>query len=429
MGNYSLLLVLSIAFVVIVFGDITRRNLYQSDLHVVETYNRSQAKSIAQSVALAVGNTLNNGGTVTSVSNYEDWDEMGGSYKYTATTNGDTLSLTVWGKVNGVTYEQELKYKTITEEPIWQPNLPYAVFSGINMELTGSAKVIGNVGTNATGNRDVDLEWSTSIDSSLYIGPGGDPSSTVYQASGSNVKGELGNLPSPGEYELPKFVDYPAKTNIKTPVVTTWPFTNITLTPSDYDGAYIPSVTVQSNYSLTIDTGTEDRVMHVGDFNLFQGTVNVTGSGKLTLIVEDDLRVEGSSQMNTSGDQSNLFTYYGGSDALDFAGSTNFNGSVYAETADIHIGGSGGIQGHIITGGENVIVDGAAQANTRVLYAPNARVEVNGSGRIRGAIVANEFVATGAGIVEFSSEMTSQIPVLEMEEDEGGGGYKILSWY
>lgn len=429
MGNYSLILVLSVTFAIIVFGDLTRKNLYRSEVEIVETYTTNQAKNIAQSVAMAVGKKLNDGEAVVSVPDYQDWEDMGGSYKFLTTVSGDTLTLTVWGKVDDISYEQEVIFKTLTGEPVWQPSLPYAVFTGVEMDLTGSAKVVGHVGTNATDAGAVSLDWSTSIDSSLYIGPGGDPATTVIQQSGNNVKGDLGNLPSPGEYEMPKFIDYPAKTVIRSPVLTVWPFTNITLNPSDYDGAYIPSVTVQSNYTLNIDTGTEDRVMHVGDFNLYQGTVNVTGTGKLTLIVENNLYVNGSSRMNTSGDQENLFTYYGGSNRLDFGGSTNFNGSVYAETADIHIGGSGGIQGHIITGGESVVVDGAAQANTRVLYAPNANVEVNGSGRIRGAIVAKQFIATGAGMVEFSSEMTSSIPELEMEDDGGSGGYYILSWY
>ena len=430
MGNYALILVVAATFSMIVFRDRTQQNLYKSEVELVQEYNTNQAKGIAQSVAMAVGKKLNNGDTIIDVTNYTEWADMGGSYKYETVANGDTLTLTVWGKAGTIEYEQELKFKLLTADPTWSPNLPYAVFTGTEMDLTGSAKVIGHVGTNAINSGAIDLAWSTSIDSMLLIGPGGDPSSTVRQASGHNVKGGIGNLPSPGEYELPRFVEYPAKTNITSPVLTTWPNTNITLNPSDYDGSYIPSITVQSNYTLNINTGTEDRVMHVGDFNLTQGTVNVTGTGKLTLIVENDLLVQGSSQMNTSGDQENLFTYYGGSDMLDFGGATNFNGSVYAETADVHIGGSGGIQGHIITGGESVIVDGAAQANTRILYAPNATVRVDGSGRIRGAVVASRFIATGAGVVEFSSEMTSTIPELEMDPDEAGiGGYAILSWY
>ncbi|MBO6522426.1 MAG: hypothetical protein JJ971_01250 [Balneolaceae bacterium] len=429
MGNYAIWLVLSMTLALTVFGDMTRRNLYRAQLESVQAFNANQAKNISQAVILGVSNQLNDEEDVSDVTAYTDWDAMGGSYKYTVTEIGDTILVESWGKVNNIEYRQELKLLSQNTSPIWNPNLPYAVFSGSNMSLSGSARIIGHAGTNAVGAGDVNLSWATSIDSSLSIGPGGDPSTTVIQASGHNVGLGVENLPSPGEYELPDFIDYPAKTTIRSPIVTVWPFTNITLNPSDYDGAYIPSVTVQSNYELTINTGTEDRVMHVGDFNLTQGRVNIVGSGNLTLIVEDDLVVSGSSTMNNGGTQEKLFTYYGGEDALNFAGATTFNGSVYAETADITISGSGGIQGHIISGGDNVTVSGAAVANTRVLYAPNAHVNVTGSGSIRGAIVANSFSASGAGRVEFSQALTSDLPELEVEDGGGFSGYAILSWY
>ncbi|GAB5409989.1 MAG: hypothetical protein BalsKO_23540 [Balneolaceae bacterium] len=429
MGNYAIWLVLSMTLALTVFGDMTRRNLYRAQLEAVQAFESNQAKNISQAVILGVSNRLNDEEEVSNVESYIDWNTMGGSYKFNIIESGDTILIESWGKVKDIEYKQELKLLSKKTSPVWNPNLPYAVFSGNNLSLSGSAKVIGHAGTNAVGAGDVSLAWSTSIDSSLLIGPGGDPSTTVIQASGNNVGLEISNLPSPGEYELPDFIDYPAKTSVRSSVITAWPFTNITLSPSDYDGAYIPSITVQSNYVLNIDTGSEDRVMHVGDFNLTQGTVNITGTGKLTLIVEDDLIVAGSSTMNNGGNQERLFTYYGGEDGLNFAGATTFNGSVYAETADVSIGGSGGIQGHIITGGDNVTVSGAAVANTRILYAPNAHVKVTGSGSISGAIVADRFTSDGAGKVEFSTALTSELPELELEDGGGFSGYAILSWY
>ncbi len=429
MGNYAIWLVLGMSLALTTFGDMTRRNLYRAQLESVEAYNANQAKNISQAVIFSVSNQLNKEETVTSVNTYQEWPDMGGSYKYSVTETGDTVFVESWGKVGDISYKQELKLLSQKTSPVWQPNLPYAVFSGNNITLTGSAKVMGHAGTNAVGNGDVNLAWSTSIDSTLLIGPGGNPSTTVIQASGKNVGLGVGNLPSPGEYELPAFVEYPAKTITRSSVVTTWPFTNITLSPSDYDGAYFPSITVQSNYTLNIDTGSEDRVLHVGDFNLYQGTVNITGTGTLTLIVEDDLIVSGSSKMNTSSIQERLFTYYGGTDALNFSGSTKFNGSIYAKTADITIGGSGGIQGHVITGGNNVTVSGAAVANTRILYAPNAHVQVTGSGSIKGSIVANTFSSSGSGKVQFSTELSSELPELEVEDGGGFNGYAILSWH
>lgn len=119
------------------------------------------------------------------------------------------------------------------------------------------------------------------------------------------------------------------------------------------------------------------------------------------------------------------FVYYRGSSTLDFAGSTTFRGGVYAQTANVRIVGSGGIQGNIITGGSSVEVFGNAEANSRVLFAPNAHVQLTGSVRIRGAVVANRFTATGNTRVFFATEFDDAFPEMR------GGGSKtkfVRSW-
>ncbi len=427
MGNYALWIVLIMTLALTFFGNQTRRNLYQAELEGLEAFNVNQAKNISQAVMLAISNQLNDSVFVSSTNDYQDWDAMGGSYRYGITAIGDTLLVESWGKVGSSEYKQELKLLGETGSTVWSPIIPYAVFSGSSITLTGSAKIKGDAGTNASGAGDVNLSWSTSIDSSLMIGPGADPSTTVFQASGKNVGQGILNLPYETKYTLPKFIEYPAKTKVLSSITTTWKNNNLVLNPSDYDGSYIPSITVASGYTINIDTGSEDRVLHVGDFLLKQGRVNILGTGNLTLIVENELTVSGSSVMNPSENYEQLFTYYEGANELSFAGSTKFYGNLYAKTADITIGGSGGIKGHIITGGSNVKVTGGSSANTRILFAPNAHVSLTGSGAIKGAVVANSFSAVGGTKVEFSSSYNSSIPELEVES--AANGYSILYWY
>tara|TARA_R110000868_G_scaffold259361_3_gene517210 strand:- start:39693 stop:41015 length:1323 start_codon:yes stop_codon:yes gene_type:complete len=440
MGNYAIITVFILTIVLATYTNSARRNLYSAQLEMVENYNSNQAKNVAKSVALAVISKLNdpndsdyntNRGQVIyypSQNGRQDWASMGSTYWVKLRNQGDTLLfLETKGWSGAEEYNQEIKL--LKESPVWNPALPYAVFSGSTINLTGSARLVGHSGTNANGVGKVNLAWSTSIDSSLQIGPGGSPLLTVNQANfiGGNVGLGITNLPSPQNYPLPTYPTNPPKTSVKAAISVNWSTNGMTLSPTDYDGSFIPSVTVPSNWSLTIDTGTEDRVLHVGDLNITQGHINVIGSGKLDIIIENQLQLNGSSTLNSGGDQNKVFTYYGGAGALNFGGSTVFNSSIYAQRADITIGGSGGLQGHVITGGANVIVSGAAVANTRVLYAPNARVQVTGSGSIRGAVIASSFDASGNARVYFSKALTSTLP--ELEVSTGSSGYNVVSWF
>jgi len=231
-------------------------------------------------------------------------------------------------------------------------------------------------------------------------------------------------------YELPEFIEYPAKITYLPPINMTWENTGTTLSPADYDGKYIPSLNISGGWTLNIDTGSEDRVLHVGDLNIQQGHVNIVGDGKITIIAENGLEFNDSSTFNSGGNQNKVFTYYGGVDELNFAGATNFNGSVYARDADIRIGGSGGIQGHIITGGDDVTINGAAEAISRALFAPNAHVSLTGSASVTGSIISNSFSAVGNARVYFSSDFDESLDELRLEHSgEGVPQYSIRSWY
>jgi hypothetical protein len=239
------------------------------------------------------------------------------------------------------------------------------------------------------------------------------------------VDGGISNLTQEMNYQLPLYINSPPRINSRPTITLDWRNNGMVLNPGDYDGSYINEVNIRSNYTLNIDTGGEDRVLHVGELNISQGNLNVTGGGKLTIIAENKLELKGSSTVSAE-ENTDLFTYYGGTDKLKFAGATNFNSDIYARSADIELTGSGGIQGHIITGGNEVIISGAADAVTRSLFAPNANVLMRGSGKLTGSIVAGSFEAVGAAVVDFSSEFDEELPQLVSQQNTG---YTIAYWY
>lgn len=437
MGRYAVLLVLALTFALMTYGHGLRNSFFIAEMELNRNFSSSQARNIAQSAAFIglqrifdetpaftpAGNTLVQ---IPSGGDFSPWAQMQGDYRFEVANQADTLILLrAIGRFNQSQYTVEVSVGI--GEDVWDPDLSRALFSGTQIELGGSSGVVGgHVGTNATAVNSVTLGWSAFIDSSLAIGPGGLAALTVNNARPMNANIGLGvtNLPAEVTYELPEFPDFPAGSVPTSPILTSGS-TNRTIGPSDFENRYIPEIRIQSNTQVTINVGNEDRVIHVGRLDIQQGHIRIVGDGHVTFFVEDYFHLGGSSSMNFTRDPETTFVYYRGSNTLDFAGSTTYRGGIYAQTANVRIGGSGGIQGNIITGGTSVEIFGNAEANSRVLFAPNAHVQLTGSGRIRGAVVANRFTATGNTRVFFATEFDDAFPEMR------GGGSKtkfVRSW-
>ncbi|HPP52616.1 MAG TPA: hypothetical protein PK777_06685, partial [Thermoguttaceae bacterium] len=83
------------------------------------------------------------------------------------------------------------------------------VFARDKISLDGSAWIKvpadeGSVNTNSTAPGSVFLNWSTSIDGNVNVGPDGDPN-TVITGNGQ-VLGKKGPLPEPYDIPLPDFI-------------------------------------------------------------------------------------------------------------------------------------------------------------------------------------------------------------------------------
>jgi len=436
MGRYAIFIVLALIISLGTYGYGLQSTFSTSGTDAIDFYNKSQARNIAQSAALVAIQKL----VVEEDEAYQPeeddeiqipasadsslaWDDMGGNFRYTIQNLGDTLVII---QSTGMYRTDEYSVDVVLAYGGggWDPDLPHAVFAETSILMTGSARIVGHAGTNSTAFRAVDLAWSTGIDSSLQIGPGGDHANVVREANfqNGNVGGEITNLPAPKLYPLPDYPDYPAKVDVQSSmIVSSWPV-KPPIYPSDYDGKYFPELRITSNAVLTMHVGSEDRVLHVGNLNIQQGHINIIGTGKLTIYAETNITLNGSSTVNNNDinrNENSLFMFYGGSNSINFAGNTRFKGGAYIETANLTIGGSGGISGPIITGGTSVIVSGNAEAHSRVLYAPNAFVQLNGSGRVRGSVIADRFSAVGNTRVFYTNQFNSQLPTF------GGGAKKL----
>ena len=293
------------------------------------------------------------------------------------------------------------------------------IFANGDITLTGSARINGTTGTNSTANNSVTFAWSTVVDGDFYVGPGADYNDVIdSQGWGrvpeDNITGTITDLPSARSYPLPDYPDFPELTD-RGSFSTAGPPSGEYLI--DEDG-YYSSVSASGNRTITIDVGSGTRRLVVGSLSVGQGHIELQGTGNLILYVENTFSLTGSSVINTGGDASKVHMYYSGATDLDLAGATEYNGSIYIENANLRIGGSGGITGHIICGGSTIDVNGAANAYVRALYAPNADASITGSGSISGILVANTITITGSGTITANTGWIDPIPDIDDSGDD-----------
>ncbi len=292
-----------------------------------------------------------------------------------------------------------------TETPGSPEPLPDGVFATESISLKGSSQIIGNIGTNAVEAGSVDFSWSAEIEGDLWIGPDGDWTKVVTGARpdpAENVTGEIKPLPLAKEYLLPQFPGFPALEG-KEDLVAGWQSEDSCVI--NESGAY---GNIDVTNELTINVGDED-IEVVADNLSVTGSgrilVNRTGSGRLILYVIDGFELANNGKINPDGSYDDVFLYYAGGEALDFGGSTVWNGSLFAEKADVTLGGSGGMTGPIVTGGNTVNLSGNGQIDAGVFYAPNAVLKVTGSGSIRGVVISRNLELSGSARIRHNDSM------------------------
>ncbi|HBQ60198.1 MAG TPA: hypothetical protein DD671_11410 [Balneolaceae bacterium] len=422
MGRFALFVVFGLTFALITYNHTLKSVMLSSQLEVTNGYTLTQAQNIAQSAAMIKVRQVGQGDE-SPISG--TWEEMGGSYDVEIVQVADTMYVRSTGLFEGNEYLVEVKLAV--SDPIWTPDITHAVFAGSSMNMSGSASIIGDVGTNAITANAITFTGNPQITGGLVVGPGGDPEEVLnapsWKGTDSWVSGGVSSASQPFQFELPPFVDFPPQTNPGGSISLSGGTSSI-IKASSIGSSYIPAINISGDNTLTIDTEGNDVTLHVGDLNVQQGHIKFLGDGEVTLLVEDNITLNGSSTINDNSFSEKVMTYYRGDNEVDFAGATTFKSNFYAETANIKLAGSGGLQGHVITGGNNVEITGAAEAISRVIYAPNASVELTGSGSVRGSIVSNTFSATGASTVTFEEDNTTEMPEIKTES----GSPNILYW-
>lgn len=426
MSRYALIIVLGVTFSMLMYSSALKNASFISNTRTIQGHSINQAQNIAQSAVMTavndarkdINSIFNPGNDETYVypgpDQFADWTELYGSYNIIATNQGDSL-LTL--ESTGRYYESEYTVNVglVYSTGFWDPVIDQAVHAENKIQLTGGAIIGGDATINSTESNAVYLGSSTSIDSTLYIGPGGNPDIVVNNKH--NAGGEIHNLPKELDYPMPIFPGFPSYTMTSGSINSSQ-----TITPADYEDYYIPEINLSGGAILNIDTAGGKRVLHTGKFNIQSGKVNITGGGSLEIYVETLVDLNGNSTVNESGNVNDLILFYRGDETVDlgddtvtWGGNTLFNGNFYSREATIVLNGTSGIQGNVITGGLEVQVKGDAEAISRTIYAPDATVSLDGNAMVRGSVISREFYAQGNAVIEYEENLDAEWPDLELE--------------
>lgn len=452
MGKYAIMLVMVLNFAVMSYVLTIGRNSVAASTNNTESYSYSQARAIAQSVAqVAVAKIMDSddfefnpsAGSDFNFPNdgvsFSPWTELNGDYRLHIENQNDTLLvMQAIGRHGDVEYPVNINFTFGGSGGGTQwPEMDMAVFSEASISMSGSARVQGNIGTNSVQPNAMNLNlWNLPADTA-YAGVGSNPDDVIFTVGYPwNTQAQRmikASLEEEKSYPLPQFPEFPNfGLNLGT-ITTNWPNVHINLDPADYDNKYFNEIRVESDRQITFHVGDGDRRVRVNNLNLLQGDINIVGDGTLTIYVDDDFSLGGSSEINRGGETDQVFMFYKGSPEVNISNGTFYNGGMYVENADIEIGGSGGVGGHVVSGGSRIDVSGGSTVNyKRVIYAPNAHVEISGSGAT-GAVVSNTFNMSGGTFLQIphnddnTNEYDSELPDL-IFEGTGGNEIQIASW-
>lgn len=416
-----------------------------SNTRTIESHSVNQAYNISQSAMLIVAKDIMANGNDSSFSPEEDntysypsstgfknWNEIKGAYNIVSTNHGDTLLvIQSTGKYNESRYRVTVGLKKESAGGFSWPPINTAVHADQDIRLTGSGTIQGDASTNSTSSGAVFMNGGAGITGALAIGPGGNPESVVQHPNWhSGPDGGVFPLEEEYNYELPQFPEFPSLPPGSSFESTKWNDpTHLSL--AQYQGKYIPEIEVGANRSITIEVGSQDQKLYVGNFDIKNGHVNLVGDGKLEIYIQNDITLGSGSTVNCNngawnctGDTGQLMTYYGGSSKVSFAGGTSFNGNLFVEKADVKLAGGNSFRGNLISGGDDLEITGGADAVSG-FYAPNADVKFGGGGNLSGFVVSKTFTANG-GTWVYDSDLSTELP-----EIGGGGGeatYAVQYW-
>lgn len=400
-----------------------------------------------------------------------------GEIKVTVTKPSDTVILVSSTATVGST-TQTVAVDILVEKAAGEP-FSKAVYSMGQMKLNGTVE--GPV----AGLSNVELGNSTDISGTVYFPSGAILSTPVNYDINKKLKGipPISNDVDSFSYspiDFPLFPTYQSPAN-KLGAINKEDWVGETII--NKNGYYQDGISV-SGLPLVIDK-TGNRVIRTKSLNVSSWPgLKDTGTGSLTLIVDEEFSITGSVIFNLGNDDINIITndfritspfivnraagktgklniyinrffnnsdanpytgyfeinktdkpveaskyvniYYAGTKKLSFKNGSQLYGTLHIKTADLELNNGNGFVGDLFSGGKNILIDGGSHTDTKFIYAPAASVKITGGAEISGCIITNYFELENAKVI---------FKPVDFEPGDVSGGssgkttYKLGKWY
>ena len=289
-----------------------------------------------------------------------------------------------------------------------------------SLKFSGSTSVRGNVNSNFTNASQLSFDSSGGqYISGNVITTNASLTKSSFNQGTTKIQGSVGSKAAADTYPMPAFPTYPGASELKVYGNKTagWnpsPPYYLDAVQAGYKGAwYQGGIDVLSE--LIIPVGNTDFILRTKYFKVSgAGTVklNKTGTGKLIIYIDDTdssaLTMANGATINyqhsdgSMGDDGDMQIYFN-TTQLTIDGSVKLRSLLYGLNTIMTINGSGTVLGHIITGANQINLNGDASANVQAIFAPNAACYLNGSGKIKGVVVAKTCELAGGSWIEFAS--------------------------
>ena len=175
---------------------------------------------------------------------------------------------------------------------------------------------------------------------------------------------------------------------------------NKTLTLSD--NLKLNTFSTSSNLTFNIDVGNSDKIIYVNNFT-FNGTLNILGSGNLTIYVKDNINFQ-HSKINVNGNPNKLNIYYAGTNKITIANGIELKGNLYIKDADLDFSGGAEISGSFYSNGHGKTkIDGGTISNDVVFIVPTSDVTITGGANFKGSILSNSLLIDGGSKIDSSA--------------------------
>jgi|GEM_PF-6961076 len=298
------------------------------------------------------------------------------------------------------------------------------------VDLSGGGQVHGDAGTNATASGSVTLRGGAAIYGNILIGSPEleNPGSVVSKPDWIHVSG-VTKVIERREFPLPVFPEPFEGLPDRGSVRTAWDNPLVVISePGHYDSIFVG----QGPYKVVFNTAGKDLYIRANKLEVTgDGSVEVTGGGRLHLYVDSILTLADKRFNMADGDTMSTVIYYAGSSPVTLASGFNFKGIIYVKNADVTVAGSFGPDLRLFTGGAKVTLAGGAILGTDgLIYAPRAHVVVGG-GAQTGVVIANSVQVAGGARINHNVQLIPQFPLefsLGEQQEEDEVEVELLQW-